>query len=162
MYELVNVFKIFLPQLLLYPNPRDPLNGEAARLLQSNENDYNKKVKDYVQKYAKDISLNDDSNLKKSSADINNKLIEKDQNQKQDNQAQKNGDKAIAANLSETSVHLGNHSSDDDNDDIMSAIDFSDDNNSNKISECEKKKDQRTSAIQLGKRTMDEREDKDS
>lgn len=82
MYELVNVFKVFLPQLLLYPNPRDPLNGEAARLLQSNEKDYNKKVKDYVQKYAKDIGLNEELHAKKSSTDNNNKELEKDQNQK--------------------------------------------------------------------------------
>lgn len=52
MYDLLNIFEIFLPQLLLYPNPKDPLNSEAAKLLMTNENDYKKKVKDYIDKFA--------------------------------------------------------------------------------------------------------------
>lgn len=52
MYELVNIFSIFLPQLLLYPNPKDPLNSEAARLLMNDSKAYKKKVKEYVKKYA--------------------------------------------------------------------------------------------------------------
>jgi ubiquitin-conjugating enzyme E2 H len=52
MYELVNIFSIFLPQLLLYPNPKDPLNSEAARLLINDEKAYNSKVKDYVARFA--------------------------------------------------------------------------------------------------------------
>ena len=53
MYDLVNIFSIFLPQLLLYPNPKDPLNSEAARLLMNDEKEYNNKVKTYVNKYAR-------------------------------------------------------------------------------------------------------------
>ena len=43
--DLVNVFEVFLPQLLLYPNPTDPLNGEAAALLMRNPQGYSQKVK---------------------------------------------------------------------------------------------------------------------
>lgn len=50
--ELVNIFEIFLPQLLRYPNPSDPLNGEAAALLMRSPDQYATRVKDYVKKYA--------------------------------------------------------------------------------------------------------------
>lgn len=43
--DLINVFEVFLPQLLLYPNPTDPLNGEAAALLMREPHNYNQKVK---------------------------------------------------------------------------------------------------------------------
>lgn len=43
--DLLNVFETFLPQLLLYPNPTDPLNGEAAALLMREPEAYNAKVK---------------------------------------------------------------------------------------------------------------------
>merc|ERR1712144_79899 len=52
MYDLINVFEVFLPQLLLYPNPTDPLNGEAAALLMREPERYKIKVRDYVQRYA--------------------------------------------------------------------------------------------------------------
>ena len=45
MYDMVNIFEVFLPQLLRYPNPTDPLNGEAAALLMKEPKAYDIKVK---------------------------------------------------------------------------------------------------------------------
>lgn len=53
MFDLVNVFEVFLPQLLLYPNPTDPLNSDAASMLMRDPAAYNAKVKDYVQRFAR-------------------------------------------------------------------------------------------------------------
>ena len=50
--ELINIFEIFLPQLLRYPNAADPLNGEAAALLIRDPKAYAKKVESYVDRYA--------------------------------------------------------------------------------------------------------------
>ncbi|SEI34856.1 YALIA101S05e12288g1_1 [Yarrowia lipolytica] len=68
MFDMVNIFEVFLPQLLRYPNPSDPLNGEASGMLMREPKQYEEKVKDYVTKYAsndsvsaeKDISDDDD------------------------------------------------------------------------------------------------------
>eukprot|EP00656_Telonema_subtile_P024125 TRINITY_DN25_c0_g1_i2.p1 TRINITY_DN25_c0_g1~~TRINITY_DN25_c0_g1_i2.p1 ORF type:complete len:134 (-),score=32.91 TRINITY_DN25_c0_g1_i2:415-816(-) len=45
MYDLINVFTIFLPQLLLYPNPSDPLNGEAAALMMRDPEKYKARIR---------------------------------------------------------------------------------------------------------------------
>ncbi|GAB4844504.1 Ubiquitin-conjugating enzyme E2 4 [Ancistrocladus abbreviatus] len=45
MFDLVNVFEVFIPQLLLYPNPSDPLNGEAAALMMRDRATYEQRVK---------------------------------------------------------------------------------------------------------------------
>ena len=50
--DMINIFGVFLPQLLRYPNPTDPLNGEAAALLMREPAAYEIKVKEYVTKYA--------------------------------------------------------------------------------------------------------------
>jgi hypothetical protein len=42
---MINIFEVFLPQLLRYPNPNDPLNGEAAALLMRHPKEYDIKVK---------------------------------------------------------------------------------------------------------------------
>ena len=57
-FELKNIFEEFLPQLLLYPNPSDPLNADAADLLLHHKKKYEEKVKKYVKLYAKDKDNN--------------------------------------------------------------------------------------------------------
>ncbi|KAJ1508894.1 hypothetical protein HMI55_000178 [Coelomomyces lativittatus] len=52
MFDISNVFDVFLPQLLRYPNPTDPLNGEAAAMLMREPTAYEAKVKDYVTRFA--------------------------------------------------------------------------------------------------------------
>jgi ubiquitin-conjugating enzyme E2 H len=52
MYDLINIFESFLPQLLRYPNASDPLNGEAAALLLRDPSTYETRVKEYVQRHA--------------------------------------------------------------------------------------------------------------
>ena len=61
MFDLVNVFDVFLPQLLLYPNPTDPLNGEAAALMMRNPSQYSQRIRDCVAKYAQHVALQDES-----------------------------------------------------------------------------------------------------
>jgi len=53
MYDLINVFEVFLPQLLLYPNPTDPLNGEAAALLMREPERYKSKIREYIAQHAR-------------------------------------------------------------------------------------------------------------
>jgi ubiquitin-conjugating enzyme E2 H len=57
MYDLVNVFESFLPQLLTYPNPVDPLNGDAAALYLHKPEEYKAKVREYIRKFATEEAL---------------------------------------------------------------------------------------------------------
>ncbi|KAH9884998.1 ubiquitin-conjugating enzyme/RWD-like protein [Xylariomycetidae sp. FL2044] len=59
MFDMINIFEVFLPQLLRYPNAADPLNGEAAALLMRDQKGYDAKVKEYVQKYATKEAVDD-------------------------------------------------------------------------------------------------------
>ncbi|CAL0315066.1 unnamed protein product [Lupinus luteus] len=53
MFDLVNVFEMFLPQLLLYPNESDPLNSDAATLMIHDMDIYELRVKEFCERYAK-------------------------------------------------------------------------------------------------------------
>lgn len=66
MFDLVNIFEVFLPQLLRYPNASDPLNSEAASMLLENEESYSCKVREYVLKYAQDNQSNFDDRKEES------------------------------------------------------------------------------------------------
>uniref|UniRef100_A0AAQ5Y4V7 Ubiquitin-conjugating enzyme E2 H n=2 Tax=Amphiprion TaxID=80969 RepID=A0AAQ5Y4V7_AMPOC len=57
LYDLTNIFESFLPQLLAYPNPIDPLNGDAAAMYLHRPEDYKHKIKEYIQKYATEEAL---------------------------------------------------------------------------------------------------------
>lgn len=52
MFGLFNIFENFLPHLLRYSNPSDPLNTEASNLMTKDLNKYTEVVKEYVKRYA--------------------------------------------------------------------------------------------------------------
>ena len=54
---MVNIFSMFLPQLLLYPNATDPLNGDAASLYLQDRDEYYARIKQYVKLYAQPQNL---------------------------------------------------------------------------------------------------------
>jgi ubiquitin-conjugating enzyme E2 H len=71
MFDLINIFDVFLPQLLTYPNPSDPMNGEAAALMIKEPEKFKRKVREYCQKYAKeeDVKFGPDDKKKEEEDD---------------------------------------------------------------------------------------------
>lgn len=52
LYDLLNIIEWMIPGLLKEPNGSDPLNNEAANLQLRNKEIYEKKVREYIEKYA--------------------------------------------------------------------------------------------------------------
>lgn len=52
LYDLNIIFETFLPQLLTYPNASDPLNADAALMMDLKPEKYKYRVLQYVQKFA--------------------------------------------------------------------------------------------------------------
>ncbi|GAV72576.1 UQ_con domain-containing protein [Cephalotus follicularis] len=73
MFDLLNIFEVFLPQLLLYPNPSDPLNADAASLMMKDQKQYEQKVKEYCERYAKKEDIS--TPLEESDEDISDEDI---------------------------------------------------------------------------------------
>ena len=107
MFDLINIFDEFLPQLLLYPNPSDPLNGEAAKLLQSDPEKYNKKIKDYIKKFASEDLIIDKEKRFKNNSSKNN-----------DN----NNNNNCKDNKIDEGIKKENESDDDINSDVSSVL----------------------------------------
>ncbi|XP_062170727.1 ubiquitin-conjugating enzyme E2 4-like [Alnus glutinosa] len=71
MFDLLNVFEVVLPQLLLYPNPSHPFNGDAGALLMKDRKQYDQKVKEYCERYAKKETVtNSTAEVESSDEDI--------------------------------------------------------------------------------------------
>ena len=51
-FNLLVIYESFIPQLLMYPNPDDPLNERSAKLMKYDLINFKKKVKNYIQKYS--------------------------------------------------------------------------------------------------------------
>ncbi|PIA38798.1 hypothetical protein AQUCO_02700179v1 [Aquilegia coerulea] len=76
MFDLLNVFEVFLPQLLLYPNPADPLNGDAASLMLKDKQQYEQKVKEYCERYAKRENITNTAEEESSDEDLSDEQSE--------------------------------------------------------------------------------------
>lgn len=61
MFDMLNIFDVFLPQLLTYPNAADPLNGDASQLYNESIELYEQKIKEYVKKYALPAGVEDEN-----------------------------------------------------------------------------------------------------
>ncbi|MCQ2820939.1 MAG: ubiquitin-conjugating enzyme E2 [archaeon] len=99
LFDLKNIFTVFLPQLLLYPNPSDPLNGSAAKLLMENPIKYKEKVISYVERYAKNpnykpVPSNEDKKEEKANSTENKNISDKEEKKNSETEKEKKEEKS--------------------------------------------------------------------
>ena len=51
-FSLLNIYETFLPQLLMYPNPNDPLNIKAAKHMKEDPDKFKTLIGVYIKKYS--------------------------------------------------------------------------------------------------------------
>ncbi|XP_058067072.1 ubiquitin-conjugating enzyme E2 H-like isoform X1 [Anopheles bellator] len=85
LYDLSNIFESFLPQLLTYPNPVDPLNVDAATMYLHKPEEYRNKVADYVRRYATEGALREQEQQEQSDgSDSESSMSDFSENEAQD------------------------------------------------------------------------------
>lgn len=84
LYDLLNIFDSFLPQLLTYPNPVDPLNGDAAAMYLHKPEEYKKRVHEYVKKYATEEALREQEERAVSSDSTESSMSDFSEDEAQD------------------------------------------------------------------------------
>jgi ubiquitin-conjugating enzyme E2 H len=117
-FELKNIFEEFLPQLLLYPNPSDPLNQEAADLYLKHKKNYEEKVKKYVILYAGKKPEENTFNDNKLEFNLdNNEKEEEDEKKKKQFLKKKRKAKKFELYFSDKNENEKNLFADEDDDD---------------------------------------------
>ena len=61
LFDLNHIFDIFIPQLLIEPNPEDPLNVHAAKLYKEDQQAYNEKVLSTIQEFCPTLDNESDN-----------------------------------------------------------------------------------------------------
>jgi len=143
MFDLLNIFDAFLPQLLLYPNPADPLNGEAAALLLSNPKAYRERVQAHVQKHAsQDIRVtNDDDDDEENFDDDNLDKIKENSVTKDEKVNSGNAKSSASSSALPINKSKSNIMKDDDDDEPAGNLDLNDENFSDMDDDCEKEEE---------------------
>jgi ubiquitin-conjugating enzyme E2 H len=134
LYELTHIFDVFLPQLLLYPNPKDPLNSEAADMLLKTPKQYEEKVKNYVKIYAKDelyVSENkndekkndsNNNNIVNNGTDNNNLNIKKEENDQKNKEDKKDDNNNVNNNKNNINDEKKNENNNEEEEEEFSSI----------------------------------------